>query len=272
MARLFSRRSTFCILSLACIYVAWTDLLHIKSGSSIMLRSTTQGLYKYAAYSAASDDNGVDKADGRSAQAATQEIVQTGDCRDKGPILSSVMAILKQIRDLFNMTAQVDCDILPNWAEVSSIYGSEPVILGLDSCERYRKILNGTAPRIRIAGLYNSGTNAFARVIDLNVYGVAKFGPMGRPIKNETEFDSVRWGKHAFLHSRGNYTGQPSPTDHFVLPVVIVRDPYRWMESMVSVRACACVCVRVCAERVELQEYMTLCVLLLCNTVPMSII
>ena len=63
-----------------------------------------------------------------------------------------------------------DCRTLPTWEEVTSLYGEEPVIEGLDTCEEYRSRLEacGLEPDPRVAGLFNTGTNAFAESLMLN--------------------------------------------------------------------------------------------------------
>jgi hypothetical protein len=136
------------------------------------------------------------------------------------------------------------CQQLPQWKQVVQLYGDRPVILGLETCLRYRETLeqgrqspnNATQrhPAPRVTGLYNSGTNAlmaaladnFAKYLDADI--VATPDGVGSW--------EVPWGKHVPpTKGRSRFS---SPTElAAVLPIVIVRDPFRWMASMV--RACA---------------------------------
>jgi len=123
----------------------------------------------------------------------------------------------------------VTCLSLPTWKEVTELYGDEPVVLGLESCERYRSLLskqhNWTKPMVRTAGLYNTGTNAFDQSLERN------FEELHSIPKHD-----VPWGKHVEVKYRlkNKYPrGNPEPP-HLVLPVVLVKDPYGWMNSMAS--------------------------------------
>jgi hypothetical protein len=126
------------------------------------------------------------------------------------------------------------CKDLPLWHQVASLYGEEPIILGLETCAEYRRSVDTNDPRtkrlngLRIAGLYNSGTNALGKTIVMNMEG-----------QNSIEKDwgdpgpSVPWGKH--MPPRYRLSNRFLPDDPFnVMPVVIVRDPYRWLAAMVS--------------------------------------
>lgn len=52
------------------------------------------------------------------------------------------------------------CGQLPSTEQVAKLYGERPIILGLDSCNAYRTMLNGEVAKPRVSGLYNSGTSA----------------------------------------------------------------------------------------------------------------
>jgi hypothetical protein len=150
-----------------------------------------------------------------------------GNCTDKGPILTSVKQIVKQVKKTYNVNVTINCSLLPNWSDVAAIYGSTPVILGLERCANYRLILNGTKPRIRVAGLYNSGTNAFAQTLDININT--------EPARGLPEYDRVEWGKHTFLHNMDKIINTSVVDIKHTLPVVLARDPYQWMNAMVSI-------------------------------------
>lgn len=78
---------------------------------------------------------------------------------------------------------EVFCENLPTRQVIEKLYGKEPVVVGLDTCERYRSIVakavqNGTifGPLPRVAGLYNTGTNALAKNFELNLFRVSNQG------------------------------------------------------------------------------------------------
>jgi hypothetical protein len=86
--------------------------------------------------------------------------------------------LLKILKDagMKNTSSSDVCVRLPRWKDVARFYGEEPIVYGLDTCERYRALLsadanNGTAvePMVRVAGLFNTGTNAFCHLLNYNV-------------------------------------------------------------------------------------------------------
>jgi len=118
-----------------------------------------------------------------------------------------------------------DCELLPTWDEVSSLYGNEPIIHGLETCGRYREsvLAERLDPAPRVAGMFNTGTNAFEESLDLNYEHV------------DDLLDYIlQGGKHVLNRDRTwvqkfNGTTEIPP----FLPVVLIRDPFRWMASMV---------------------------------------
>jgi len=75
------------------------------------------------------------------------------------------------------------CENLPTRHDIEKLYGEEPVIVGLDTCKRYRSIVakavqNETifGPLPRVAGLYNTGTNALAKNFELNLFHISNQG------------------------------------------------------------------------------------------------
>lgn len=149
-------------------------------------------------------------------------------CRGKKPLL-------RQIREAgLNITKNV-CEGLPTMEDVEDLYGQGPVVVGLETCERYRKLIsantnkNGKAypPAPKVAGLWNVGTNALVGHLLNNLIGYD-------PTANQTEA-TVTWGKHTPLYLKYNITWpekKPESRDH-ILPIVVVRDPYRWLQAMV---------------------------------------
>jgi hypothetical protein len=155
------------------------------------------------------------------------------------------------------------CHELPDWSQVTSLYGTEPVILGMDTCASYQALIAkakaGKAPplhadvdkpvynsvgrqlyapkhdvvkaMVRVAGLYNSGTNALRKTIADNLMTSASVKKLRnefvKKLRNEFVLD-VPWGKHIPLEYKWTNTWRPQEifvVKDYVLPVVIVRDP-----------------------------------------------
>jgi hypothetical protein len=156
-------------------------------------------------------------------------LLKLPQCRGKRRLLEILSAAGLSAGDI-----KARCKYLPLWHEVASLYGEEPIILGLETCAEYRRSVNTNDPRtkrlngLRIAGLYNSGTNALWKTIVMNVEG-------RKSIENDwgDPGPSVPWGKH--MPPRYRFSNRFLPDDPLnVMPVVIVRDPYRWLAAMVS--------------------------------------
>jgi len=129
-------------------------------------------------------------------------------CFDKAPLVD----ILKLASMEYN------CSILPSWSEVTEIYGREPVIIGLDEhCpSRYPP---------RVAGLYHTGTNALSQLLN--------------PLDHDDTYleksyfrNDVPWGKHVPWSHRNVTRVPPHNTLGQPLSLVLIRDPYQWMQSM----------------------------------------
>eukprot|EP00928_Gymnodinium_smaydae_P082907 TRINITY_DN66184_c0_g1_i1.p1 TRINITY_DN66184_c0_g1~~TRINITY_DN66184_c0_g1_i1.p1 ORF type:complete len:306 (-),score=27.66 TRINITY_DN66184_c0_g1_i1:256-1173(-) len=110
----------------------------------------------------------------------------------------------------------------PNYGETESSNG----LHGFETCARFRQMMgtNASEPSnltLNVAGLMNSGTN-YLTVLMMNNCEV------------NTAMVQVPWGKHERAESRGKRF-VPSVgwwNVSLVMPVVLVRDPLRWMKSM----------------------------------------
>jgi len=158
-----------------------------------------------------------------------------------------------------------------------------PVVLGLETCEAYRNKLKEPAPQDekrattsgrfrgrkprrpvpvrtpplrgvggeeeisptpprkpmpKLAGLWNTGSTALSKLFLRNFEGYNGTWNVQRA--------TVPWGKHTVLKYRYDNTWPPSNRDSkdHVLPVVVVRDPFRWMTSMVRMHARASASLR----------------------------
>ncbi|GKY94940.1 hypothetical protein MPSEU_000458900 [Mayamaea pseudoterrestris] len=163
-------------------------------------------------------------------------------CSDKGPLLDIIRSTGVDIDH--HEQRDIICSYLPKWSEISALYGDEPKIIGLERCQEYRDMLkaaNQTAnvtaapiyPMPRVAGLQNCGTTALADTFFNNLSPNPTLHGSDNP-----RVMNVPWRKHTPWHYRYNitspYHGWVENKEH-VLPVVVVRDPYRWMASMCKI-------------------------------------
>lgn len=128
--------------------------------------------------------------------------------------------------EIFKDAGVTDIDLatlrqLPKWSTVQELYGDGPVIFGLDQCQVFR---DSTVPAKRTmgpAGLFNSGTNVLSLYLQANC-----------------DFPGIQWqvpwGKHVVASLRGQHF--VPKLEEFdittILPIVTIRDPYYWMQSM----------------------------------------
>ena len=147
-------------------------------------------------------------------------------CLDKIPMLQVIFAAG------MNLTSTL-CNDLPPWRNVTDLYGEGPIVLGLETCQEYRDLISshqGAEPRPKVAGLWNTGTTALSRNFNINMELYDDNGTVAAP--------TVTWGKHTPLRYKYLNTWPPSNKEDrdLILPVVITRDPYRWMDSMCTAR------------------------------------
>jgi len=117
-------------------------------------------------------------------------------------------------------------------ADVVEMYGSSPVILGLERCEEFRRNVNPEDAYIGPAGLFNTGTNLLENLLKNNCHipeRMKKHGYLSRGIRMQPP-----WGKHSPVAYRHHHT---APSQHGVnpshfFPACIIKDPYTWMNSM----------------------------------------
>jgi len=147
---------------------------------------------------------------------------------DKGPIFE----ILKQAGIYKKDLDQATIDALPTWTTIQLLFGKAPRIYGLDTCERFR---NSTDPTIRffgIAGTFNTGTNLLSELMIQNCQITERMNAYGHQSKGMRW--QVPWGKHypaSYREQHATKTDKTVPFDHS-LPLVTIRHPYSWMQSM----------------------------------------
>lgn len=133
---------------------------------------------------------------------------------------------------------EVDDEIvqrLPTWQQVADLYGSEPVMFGLETCHKFRNENGDPANHfVSTAGTFNTGTNLMAELLIHNCHMPARMKKYGH--KNRGVRWQVLWGKHTpvgdedfRLHHR-TYNDTMNAEDIF--PAVTVRDPFKWMQSV----------------------------------------
>jgi hypothetical protein len=127
--------------------------------------------------------------------------------------------------------------LLPTWKEVTDLYGNmsadQPIYTaGLETCQRFRDSVSPENAFLGTAGMFNSGTNAMTYYLRANL----KMDSVGARPKNHHDgiLTQVPWDKHYFASLKHNHTAKHSEayTKNHVLPIVVIRDPLTWMQSM----------------------------------------
>ena len=188
------------------------------------------------------------------------------DLSDKGPILS----ILLQAGIFIPRVPSSTLEALPTWSLVQQTLGSQPRIWGLETCQDYQRMVPSVSSSslqryYGIAGMFNSGTNLLSMLLyencqlphyhkqqqqqqqqqqhlhhssDFNDTTAAAAAAADiTTFANETNpgiRSQVPWGKHLPANQRGKHwadTERGIPYQQ-TLPIVVIRDPYRWMQSM----------------------------------------
>lgn len=120
---------------------------------------------------------------------------------------------------------RTDLDGLPSAETLTQLYGplDEPVVIGMDTCATYRNQVPPSDRVVAVAGMFNTGTNAMAFHLRQN-------------IQNIDSPWQVPWGKHRMEYVRLNHTagGLEDYNQTNVLPIVLIRDPFYWMQRYVE--------------------------------------
>jgi len=160
-----------------------------------------------------------------------------------------------------NQLTAEEISFLPSWEQVVEKFGDKgPVILGLDTCPTYRSKFPVDKRKMAVAGPFNSGTHFLYQILSNNCKSLKT-----KNNKNKNIRFQVPWGKHQspnfrLVHnvemgssikndhqkdpSTGKIDHPPLPdrlleANESVLPIVVVRDPYTWWQSMCKVRYAA---------------------------------
>ena len=134
---------------------------------------------------------------------------------------------------------------LPSWSQIEQYIGAEPIIVGLETCADFRRMIPAVNRSLGSLGMFNSGTNLVTKLIKENCKipeRIAYYGwkvdfdkyNMG-PLEAHGMRWQVPWGKHTAAKYREIHKAEPPihtiPTES-VMPVITVRHPYHWMRSM----------------------------------------
>ncbi|KAL7555498.1 hypothetical protein ACA910_003214 [Epithemia clementina (nom. ined.)] len=164
----------------------------------------------------------------------------------------------QQVTDELTEDGREWCSKLPTWRQVTDLYGSQPVFVGLETCRRQDRRTRPLQPRV--AGLFHTGTNVLARLLQVNYhqdyyyyyYHQEEYWSNHTTTAAAASYRDwdVPWGKHnpapaPLDHEmgRGNKESKKEP-DHSnnndnnnnnILTIVLVRDPLRWMQKMCQV-------------------------------------
>jgi hypothetical protein len=146
----------------------------------------------------------------------------TSSSDNDAPPTSPLSTMLQQA-GLTNIS-EADLAGLPTLEQLTRQYGriqTGPVVTGTDTCERYRQQVPQRRRYAAPAGMFNTGTNALDFHLQHNLRAMQKW--------------QVPWGKHRMESVRLIHTAATMETarKEYALPIVMIRDPLHWMQSMV---------------------------------------
>jgi hypothetical protein len=126
---------------------------------------------------------------------------------------------------------------LPKWADIVLQYGTKPIIHNLDSCSAYQAAVPAQNRVLGAAGMFNTGTNLVTQLLKQNCYIPQRALLYGTHATKEQLGIrwQVPWGKHTPAHYKYRHAASDKAATintEDVLPIVTVRHPYRWIQSM----------------------------------------
>lgn len=147
-----------------------------------------------------------------------------------------ILQLIKNNADL-RILSETTYEQLPRWAQVTEMYGTQPRLVGLEQCQAFQEDGDLADKFLAVAGCFNSGTNLLAKALTGNCVlnkRQAKYGPSSRGVRWQ-----VPYGKHSPPKDeefRNNHVAKKSEgvVAKDVLPAVMIRDPFRWLQSMCS--------------------------------------
>jgi hypothetical protein len=133
---------------------------------------------------------------------------------------------------------------LPTWSQVVRLYGDQPVVwepneidvagkgstTSSSSCAAFRQRVAVQHRYVGVAGQMNTGTNALSKYLTQNIYLAGQLDTKTRGV-----LWTVPWYKHGWADLRFRFRYRETPQDHSnVLAVVLIRDPFFWMQRYES--------------------------------------
>lgn len=160
------------------------------------------------------------------------------DNDDKGPLLD-ILKMANISLESGTLTEE-QLQSLPTWQQVVSRFGSKPRIVGLETCETYRNQVPLSERHVAPSGMFSTGTNLLHQLMSWNCMLPPKTPQQLKQNpkhKRNTGVDwQVNWGKHQSPRFRLTNHVWDNIDNSKVFPVVLVRDPYTWFQSMCKVR------------------------------------
>lgn len=143
--------------------------------------------------------------------------------------------ILETFREAGVELTPVKMQALPSWKQVQEVIGPHPYIVGLEHCEAYREQVPPLERMLGSAGMFNSGTNLITHLLKQNCEIPERREQMG-PHQSKESYGmrwQVPWGKHTPAHYRDAHSTQKAMkiNKEWILPVVMLRNPYTWFRS-----------------------------------------
>ena len=148
----------------------------------------------------------------------------------------AVAAILRKAGATVNKD---DLAKLPTQQQIEEQYGPEPIIQGLEHCEAFRERVPPEKRMLGAAGMFSTGTNLVTHLLKRNCYIPERLAANGGSFDKVTKEQlgmrwQVPWGKHtpaSYKTKHATKQAQEISKDD-ILPVVSIRNPWRWMQSM----------------------------------------
>eukprot|EP00531_Pseudo-nitzschia_arenysensis_P012910 CAMPEP_0116121854 /NCGR_PEP_ID=MMETSP0329-20121206/3913_1 /TAXON_ID=697910 /ORGANISM="Pseudo-nitzschia arenysensis, Strain B593" /LENGTH=387 /DNA_ID=CAMNT_0003615683 /DNA_START=88 /DNA_END=1251 /DNA_ORIENTATION=+ len=146
----------------------------------------------------------------------------------------SVKDWMKQVAGL-ELTPEKE-EKLPTWSQVREVVGPDPIILGLDSCPKFREIVPPLERMLGSSGMFNTGTNLVTHLLKKNCEIPERREKEG-PNQSKESYGmrwQVPWGKHTPVKFRKQHSTEKARAikKEYILPVVTIRHPYSWFGSM----------------------------------------
>eukprot|EP00934_Nitzschia_sp_Nitz4_P005119 Nitzschia sp. Nitz4//scaffold243_size29414//1160//2781//NITZ4_008057-RA/size29414-snap-gene-0.0-mRNA-1//1//CDS//3329543834//5109//frame0 len=126
---------------------------------------------------------------------------------------------------------------LPTWSQVVVKFGSEPRMIGLETCATFREQVPLPFRHLAPAGMFSTGTNLLADLMQTNCILPPPRNHGGEVPKKGKNMDwQANWGKHQSPRFRLSNYVKEGRNNSQILPMVLVRDPWTWFQSMCKAR------------------------------------